>query len=152
VTSEGALLFRVSIALKGPIRGLVESRPVEIPDEFRDDGCTGWFDSLFGYDFKDVCRVHDWAFCTRCHPPGSMTFANMVAVNRVLSEELAYRLPWWLDWTAGAVYRATYLFGPFNAYDSCGPEAGERCRHNMAPPSWMLPPPKTLLGDGGADF
>jgi hypothetical protein len=75
----------------------------------------------------------------------------MGRVNRALSSEIAWRLPWWLDWTAGLVYRGVYLFGPFNAYDSCGPEAGALCRHNMAPPPWMMPGGRARRSESAKD-
>lgn len=123
-----------------------------IPDGFKDDGCTKWFDKLFGYDLSDLCRAHDYAYCTRCHPPGCMTYGAKIRADLELSKGMKARLPWWLDWTSGAVYRSVYLFGPFNAFDSCGPEAGERCRHNMPRPDWMPAEPLRFMAYGGADM
>ena len=40
---------------------------------FCDDGCTTSPDGILGYDFSWACRIHDWRYCTRCHPPDSMS-------------------------------------------------------------------------------
>lgn len=126
--AESELFYRVLGVLE---RASIDERGlVEIPDEFRDDGCTWWFDSLFGYDIRHICRVHNYFYCSRTQPPGSMTPENKDKVDRELSDEISKVLPWWLDWTAGPVYRAVYMWGSM-AYDTCKPDAGERCRHNM---------------------
>jgi hypothetical protein len=149
LAGESPLFYRVLRALaRGDERGITE-----IPPEFRDDGCTWWFDSLFGYDFTDLCRVHDWAYCSRCQPPNSMSPAVKREVDWVLSQDMRERLPWVLDWTAGAVYRAVYMWGD-SAYDSCKLDAGDKCRHDMKPPPWMLntPEPMRFLSHAGADL
>lgn len=40
-------------------------------------------------------------------------------------------------WFSIIVYIALWRYGGIEAFDSCGPEVGERCRHNMKRPVWM---------------
>jgi hypothetical protein len=115
-----------------------------IPADFVTDGCSSlgqvverllrWLD----YEIEPFCKRHDWRYCTRCQPPGSMTYAAKIRADHELADGMASILPRALDWTAGAVYRGVVIGGPFNAWDSCGPEAGERCRHGQLAPQWML--------------
>ena len=127
-----------------------------IPDDFVDDGCSGpahWLEIIFGwlgYNIHPACRTHDHAGCTRCWPAGYLTEFRKFTAAWELEETMRTVLPWWLDVWAGAFYRVTKL--AWGYWDSCGPEAGPRCRHNQVPPDWMGPPLKTLLGDGGADL
>ncbi|MCI0408176.1 MAG: phospholipase [Acidobacteria bacterium] len=109
----------------------------DIPEEFVDDGCSAAPDGWLGFDFRYACRIHDWAYCTRAHPAGHMTQAHRHWADHLLGVLIAAALPWpwrWVGWT----YRLmVHRHGGTTAYDSCGPEAGERCRHNLPRPRWM---------------
>jgi len=111
--------------------------PPDIPETFVDDGCSNSPDGLCGTDFRWACRIHDWRYCTRCHPFGTMCWKHRLKTDRELRRNLAVALPWWNQWIRFAYWFAVRRFGSFHAYDTCGPEAGERCRHNMEQPGWM---------------
>jgi hypothetical protein len=47
-------------------------------------------------------------------------------------------LPWYTRVWVPLVYRVVVrLFGNFGAWDGCGPESGDLCRHNVSMPAWM---------------
>jgi len=107
--------------------------------DFVDDGLSGGFpDWLYSrYDLHLAGRVHDWHYCTRCHRQGTMDqdhrkFADVAL--RVHAQEL---LPWWLNVAPWVLYAGVRLGGGGEAWNSCGPARGERCRHNIAMPTWM---------------
>lgn len=108
-----------------------------IPADFRDDGCSRSPDSLFGFNFRWACRIHDWSYCTRAHQPGSMTYGWKVAADFTLRENLRSALPLRWRWVRFIYQGAVLAFGGFGSFNSCGPEAGERCRHAMRRPPWM---------------
>lgn len=109
----------------------------QIPREFADDGCSSSPDSWFGFNFRFACRIHDWRYCTRAHPAGSMGYGAKVAADYELEQHVRASLPWRWRWV-GWLYRGATLFaGGWGAFDSCGPEVGDRCRHGLAPPEWM---------------
>jgi hypothetical protein len=106
---------------------------------FSDDGCTVSPDGLFGYDFSWACRIHDWRYCTRCHPPGSMSRLARRFADEELRMHMRASLPWYTRGWVPLVYRLVVrFFGRFGAWDSCGPEAGDLCRHQIPMPAWML--------------
>ena len=117
-----------------------------IPSHFVDDGCTSSPDGWFGFDFRWACRIHDWLYCTRAHPAGTMTYEWKVKADHALSEFIRASLPlrWrWVRW----VYEGMVLFaGGWGSFDSCGPEVGKRCRHGLRAPWWMLAPESTWKG------
>jgi hypothetical protein len=47
-------------------------------------------------------------------------------------------LPTW-RWIANIYHEFVHLFSGIRSWDSCGPEVGELCRHNMPMPEWMQP-------------
>lgn len=108
-----------------------------IPPEFQDDGCSSAPDDLFGFDLRFACRCHDFYYCSRAWPAGWMDQAQRRAADELLGELVREALPWRWRWV-GWIYRvAVRRHGGTEAFDSCGPEAGPRCRHNLAPPDWM---------------
>lgn len=111
-----------------------------IPVGFVDDGCSNAPDSLFGFDFKWACRIHDWDYCTRCHPPGSMTYQEKGRKDNRLKRFIQVSLPVRWRWIRYVYYTAVWWVGHFGAWDTCGPEAGELCRHNISKPEWMSGP------------
>lgn len=111
----------------------------QIPGDFRDDGCSNALDSLFGFSFAWACRIHDWYYCTRAWPAGAMTYGHKLDGDGLLKRFMRASLPLRWRWVRYLYKGAVFTFGGFGSYDSCGPEVGERCRHNLAPPSWMDP-------------
>ena len=123
--------------LQRPIPKEAKRTLAEIPEHFRDDGCSSSPDDLFGFDFRWACRIHDWRYCTRCHPAGSMTWQRKNDADGELKENIRTSLPWRWRWVRFLYHRAVFIGGNFGAYDTCGPEAAECCRHGMAMPGWM---------------
>lgn len=108
-----------------------------VPASFKDDGCTNSPDSIFGFDFKWACRIHDWRYCTRCHDPGSMTYETKLRADMELKRHFKSSLPLRWRWIRYVYYAGVLAGGGFNAFDSCGPEEGETCRHDVTSPQWM---------------
>lgn len=108
-----------------------------IPADFNDDGCSNSPDSIFGFDFKWACRIHNWSFCTRCHPPGTRTYAAEAQANIRLKRHIDAALPFRWSWVKYVYYTAVWRYGGMGAFNSCGPEAGFRCRHGQVQPKWM---------------
>ena len=111
----------------------------KIPTEFHDDGCSNSPDEVFGFEFRWACRIHDWRYCTRCHLPGTMHYASKQRADRELRQFIRASLPWRWRWVSRIYWRGVQAGGGFDAWNSCGPEDGQRCRHNVAMPSWMQP-------------
>lgn len=60
------------------------------------DGCTGWFDSLFGYNWRHCCEAHD---------AGSSHWELAQCVINVT--------PAWLDWMGVLMFVGVVVFLPF---------------------------------------
>lgn len=115
----------------------VRARLAKIPREFLDDGCSRSPDMILGYDLRHACRLHDFAGCTRCHAPGSLTLEAMRIANRELEDVIDSALPD-ASWLTQRIYGLfVRRFNGDVAWDSCGTEAGDLCRHNMPRPEWM---------------
>ena len=108
-----------------------------IPSRFRDDGCSRSFDSWFGFDFRPYCRIHDWSYCTRCHRPGRLTAQYRLYADRRLRRFLSAATPLRWRWLKWFYWAGVHLGGGISAFDSCGPDAGVLCRHDMPMPEWM---------------
>ena len=108
-----------------------------IPKDFISDGCSDSPDSLFGFNFTWACKIHDWSFCTRCHNPGTRTYAAEAQANSRLKRHIDSALPFRWSWVKYIYYTAVWRYGGMGAYNSCGPEAGFRCRHGQLQPEWM---------------
>lgn len=109
----------------------------QIPRHFVNDGCTNAPDTLFGFELGWACRIHDWRYCTRCHPAGTMTAGHRRRADAELGANVRAALPWRWRWV-GWVYRtAVWRYAGISAFDSCGPSAGLKCRHHMPIPRWM---------------
>ncbi len=110
-----------------------------IPRRFVDDGCSNSPDSIFGFDLRFACRIHDWRYCSRCHPPMNMRQWNRDQADRELKQNIKAALPWrwrWIGWVFRAV---VHRYGGTTAWDSCGHKVGHICRHNMkTPDSWAV--------------
>jgi hypothetical protein len=112
------------------------------PEGFVSDKCSSLGKLLertlrwLGYEIEPWCVEHDVAGCTRCHAEGALELAGAkVAAAWVLRERIRTTLPWWLHWTAGQVFVAVATAGGY--WNTCGPEAGDLCRHGMRQPAWM---------------
>ncbi len=102
-----------------------------IPRGFRDDGCSNAPDSVFGFRFRWVCRLHDWRYCTRCHPPGVLTQGWRHMADRELRSFISASLPWRWRWLKWAYYGGVWWAGGIEAFDSCGRDVGDFCRHGI---------------------
>ncbi len=108
----------------------------KIPEEFRDDGCTNWFDKVFRWSIRWCCRLHDYGYCSRCWLPWQMRPTDQKRRDAKLRVLIAEALPWRWDWTRWPVYAALRVLGGLS-FNTCGPDKGDRCRHNMPMPAWM---------------
>jgi hypothetical protein len=108
-----------------------------IPERFTDDGCSYSPDSLFHSEIGWACRIHDFRYCSRSEGPTEMLPEQRMAADKELRDNLALSFPRWLGWVRFLYYRAVRRFGSMHAWDSCGYDAGERCKHNMNRPLWM---------------
>ena len=108
--------------------------------EFKDDGLSGGFpDWMYQrWLLKLAGRVHDWQYCTRCHRAGSMTDPAKKLADKALRKHARELLPWYLNLAPIILYAGVRVGGGFGSWDSCGPEEGDRCRHNIKQPQWML--------------
>ena len=104
-----------------------------VPLEFIDDGCSAAPDKIFWiWDLKWACRIHDWRYCTRAHKPSEMTQYFRHIADLELRNNVRSVLPFGLGWlTALLFWRVVHLKGGDEAWNSCGPEVGERCRHGL---------------------
>ena len=68
-------------------------------------------------------------------------FVDKMDAERELGQLIGLALPWRWRWIRRVYLRAVQVGGGFDAYNSCGPEDGETCRHGMPLPAWMEPPP-----------
>ena len=109
----------------------------EIPSEFSDDGCTNSPDSVFGFKFRWACRIHNWRYCSRCHPPGTMHYESKLKADAELARYIGSSLPFRWRWVRRIYLRGVHVGGGFDAWNSCGPEDGDTCRHGIAMPDWM---------------
>jgi hypothetical protein len=113
----------------------------QISPDFLDDGLSCFPDWIYRYLLKHnvspAGRVHDWHYCSRCHPSGTMDQTRRKQADRLLRlhvRELThghFRLTPWVVWLAVRRY------GVNRAWNSCGPNRCARCRHNMRMPEWM---------------
>ena len=103
----------------------------EIPEGFISDGCTNAPDTIFGFDLSDGCVIHDWRYCTRCHPPGALTQAWRIMSDVEMRDYFRAVLPTRWRWVRWIYHAFVNVVGGFRAFDSCGPEAGLICRHGM---------------------
>jgi hypothetical protein len=92
---------------------------------------------LFGRSLREACRVHDFMYCTRAWPPGRLDQAHRREADRMLGRMVRAALPFGVKWLGWLYYWAVERWGGRKAYDSCGREAGEVCRHNLSMPPWM---------------
>ena len=109
--------------------------------EFVDDGLSGGFpDWLYArHDLWIAGRIHDWHYCSRCHPEHAMNQAHRMAADLLLLKHSKELLPWYLQVAPYVLYFGVRWFGGNAAWDSCGPTRGARCRHNILLPDWMEP-------------
>lgn len=108
-----------------------------IPPDFITDGCSNAPDRLFGRDLAGACCVHDLWYCTRAWKAGKLTQQHREQADMMLGRCIRALLPLGVGWIGWLYYRAVHRFGGDEAFDSCGKEAGERCRHGLPPPRWM---------------
>jgi len=117
-----------------------------IPPQFLDDGCSAAPDQVFGIDLRWACRLHDWNYCSRAWPAGTLDQAWRHRADRELGAHVRAVLPLGLRWAGWLFWRATHRFGGMQAFDSCGRRplgataaqiSAGLCRHGMPMPEWM---------------
>lgn len=123
-----------------PISPEVQALLDAIPAEFIDDGCSNSPDDIWGFELNYACRRHDWRYCSRAHDAGELHFDDKMDADRELGRLIGEALPWRWRWIRRVYLRAVQIGGGFDAYNSCGPEDGEACRHGLALPAWMEAP------------
>lgn len=108
----------------------------EWPD-FRDDGLSFFPDWVYRrWNLSRAGRVHDWHYCTRCHPMGSMTRKAKRFGDRGLRQHAREVLPRCV-WLAPNILYHGVRVGGRRAWNSCGFDVGERCRHNIKRQPWQ---------------
>lgn len=109
----------------------------EFPD-FIDDGLSFFPDWIYRrWKLRKAGRIHDWHYCSRCHPAGSMNQAQRALADAYLRWHSQTLLPWWLWLTPYVLFAGVHLGGGVSAWNSCGSSSGKRCRHNIEMPKWM---------------
>jgi hypothetical protein len=121
----------------------------QIRHDFVDDGCSNSPDGFFMWakrwhwskglvrSFKWCCKIHDWRYCSRCHPAGTMHQEARTFADTELGWNVRSVLQFTMRWFGWLYWKATSNWGGRRAWNSCGPASGERCRHNMPMPEWM---------------
>lgn len=114
---------------------------------FLDDGLSLFPDRWFGFDFAWAGKIHDWEYCSRAHPAGSMGVRAKKRADSRIGRLVRSALPW--RWKLlGTVVRVGVWRGGYGSYNSCGPVpfgatdeqlVGGRCRHGLERPAWMEP-------------
>lgn len=115
------------------------TRIAQLTPDFVDDGLSGGFpDWMYErWNLHLAGRVHDWHYCTRCHRAGTMDQTHRKYADLCLRVHSQQLLPWWMNVAPWVLYFGVRWFGDERAFDSCGADVGERCRHNMLQPTWM---------------
>ena len=109
--------------------------------DFKDDGLSGGFpDWIYSrYRLRLAGRVHDWHYCSRCHLEGAMSPKSRRFADRALRQHARELLPWFLQ-LAPMILHVGVRLGGNSSWDSCGPDVGALCRHNIVRPTWMYRP------------
>lgn len=116
-----------------------------IPSSFLDDGLSSFPDSLLGWSIRSAGRAHDFLFCSRCHPAGTMDNEWRENADWRIGQWVKAKLPFGLRLIGYAVFAGVYV-GAGHAFDSCGKNpknanagqlAAGLCRHNINKPDWM---------------
>lgn len=153
---EGAV--QVGKWVVAPLEFYLAKIDTETPD-FKDDGLSCFPDWIYRYilrfNLTPAGRVHDWHYCARAQPQGTMNQKRRLFVDVALREHareiirhpvptdnrflrfvrrVRCRVPRLAPWI---LYRGVRWFGGTSAWNSCGPTKGERCRHNLQMPGWM---------------
>ncbi len=120
-----------------PIAFYLTKIDVEYPG-FRDDGLSNFPDWIYArWGLWRAGRVHDWFYCGRCHPMGTMNQRARRFADRALRQHARELLPWWLVAAPLVLYFGVRAGGGTKAWNSCGYLVGERCRHNQPRPAWQ---------------
>lgn len=126
----------------GPLDFYLAGIEIATPD-FIDDGLSCFPDWIYRYvlrfNITPAGRVHDWHYCTRSQPRGSMNQTARLFADKALRVHARAILPWYHPIAPAVLYRAVRWFGGGSAWNSCGGTKGERCRHNLTAPPWMRP-------------
>ena len=123
-----------------PIPDQAQRVLARIPAEFQDDGCSNSPDRWFRFNFRWACRIHDWRYCSRAHPPMAMTQDGRHFADEELAANIRASLPWRWRWLRFVYEFAVYRYGGVEAWNSCGPARGAVCRHNLPVLPWLMAP------------
>jgi len=105
--------------------------------DFLDDGCTSAPDKLLGYDFKWACRLHDFAYCSHAHAPGTMNLLRKAMADAQLFYNVQASLPGLVALRVAAVYFQAVMELGGDSYGSCTAGPNGRCRHNLRYSAWL---------------
>jgi hypothetical protein len=109
-----------------------------IPERFVDSTSLTSPDSAMKNSLGWMTRIYDWRLCTRAHVKGDMPM-TVKPHYQELKLHFRLRAPWY-KYLNRIVYwklRRWVLPEREKAYNMCGLQAGDRCRHNMPIPLWM---------------
>jgi hypothetical protein len=67
-----------------------------------------------------------------------MDNAHRMESNARLRRGLRAAVPWRWGFVKWIYWSMIHLFSGVTSWDSCGPEVGKFCRHNMPKPKWMV--------------
>lgn len=134
---------REQLPIPEDAKKLLEQINRDFPD-FISDKCSNSPDSLFGFDFSWACTIHDYKYCSRCHSPGALTYNAKIKADKELEQHIDDALPFRWSWVKYVYYVAVWRYGGMGAFNSCGPEVGYKCRHNIVAPDWQLKMTKNL--------
>jgi len=113
----------------------------QLTPDFKDDGLSMFPDWIYRYilrhNITPAGRVHDWHYCSRCHPAARMNQAHRKFADRALYVHAKELLHSHFPIAPVALYLGVRFGGGGSAFNSCGRTRGERCRHNMLMPTWM---------------
>jgi hypothetical protein len=106
---------------------------------FEDDGLSFFPDWIFRHwNLCKAGRIHDWHYCSRCHAAGTMNQTRRDLADKYIKQHARELLPWLLRPISHLLRGGVFIGGGIRAWNSCGPSAGDRCRHNMKQPVWMV--------------
>jgi hypothetical protein len=106
---------------------------------FKDDGLSFFPDWIYSrWGLWRAGRVHDWAYCTRCHKIGTMDQRARRFADKALRQHARELLPWYLRIAPLALYFGVRTGGGAKAWNSCGYDAGAYCRHAQPRQPWQV--------------
>ena len=87
--------------------------------------------TILGWSFGWATLIHQWRYCTRCHEYDILGPKAKKWADLELRLNIKKYLPWYLRWVGWIFLLKYYRAGGFKRFNSCWPEEGTLCRHNM---------------------